>query len=214
MSESIARRRFLTQTAGAVCGFSVINGLATPADAQVVQALMAAVSWLGRNVLAPVAVSAFTKWLNNSRLLRTPEDGSFHDHFNPGVAFDTPFQAQRTQWTGYLGVDRLPALSTAQNSPMEGELNLAEIRELQNDRNPNLWSGGQLRLAPIPNTLRLPPSRQDLAMASYDLSRFGQNPADCRVEYAREFCDCSGIPLRGFGWSSVDGGQGFRIVQV
>jgi hypothetical protein len=208
------RRSFLAQTAGAACGFSLVNTLAVPAEAQMAQLLIDGAMWLGKNVLAPAAVTLFGKWLENSQLFRKPEDGSFHDHFNPGVIFDKPFPAQPTRFTGYLGVNGLPRIGHAPEAPREGEMNLAEIAELRNNRNPNLYYGGSLRLAPIPTSLRARPSYQDLDLAGLDLIRSGEDPDDFKIEYARQFCDCSGVRLRGFGWSSVDGGQGFRIVQA
>lgn len=214
MYESIARRRFLSLSAGAIAGSSLIGLSVTPAEAQTIQLIMRSVAWLGEHVLVPMALSAFDKWLDSAKLLRTEEDGSFHDHFNSGFAFDRPFNPQKIQFPGYMGVDRSPLLSTGQNLPREGELNLAEIGELQNTRNPNLWSGDRLLLAPIPTSLRERPRQQDLQMMGYDLSRFGQDPSNYRVEYGRTFCDCSGVRLRGLGWSSVEGNVGFRILQV
>jgi hypothetical protein len=214
MHQFTTRRGFLYQTVGVACGFSLVNTLAPPAEAQIAQFLMDGALWLGKNVLTPAAVTAFGKWLENSQLFRKPEDGSFHDHFNPGVAFDKPFPAQPTRWTGYMGVDGLPALSHSSSLSREGELNLAEVEELKNDRNPNLYYGGRLRLAPIPNGLRVRPTYQDFDIVGYDLIRSGEDPQDYRVEYAREFCDCSGMRLRGYGWSSLDGEKGFRILQV
>jgi hypothetical protein len=69
-------------------------------------------------------------------------------------------------------------------------------------------------MAPLPNSLRFRPTQQDVDIMSYDLLRFGENPAYYQVEYARRFCDCTGVRLRGYGWSSIDGSKGFRILQV
>jgi hypothetical protein len=154
MSEEIAtRRKFLFQTTKITCGFGIVHGLAPKADAQLTYTLGRAVLWLGEHVLAPSAVSAFTQWLSSAKIVSAPEDNSFHGQFSPGVQYDRPFEANPTRWTGYMGVDGFPTLNTLKRTTREGELNLAEIAEMQNSQNPNLWYGGYLRLAPISQQL-------------------------------------------------------------
>jgi hypothetical protein len=204
MRELIARRFFLSQATGVIGGLSLIRPSA--ADAQMLELMIAAMEWLGEYVL--------NEWLRSADLFNVRKDGSFHDSFNSDVAFDRPFNAQPTQWNGYLGVNRFPSLCHSQNLTKEGELNLDEINGLRDNSNPNLYDHGQLRLAPIPNGLRSYPTQQDLQTVGKDMIRCRRNPQGYRVQYARGFCDCSGVSLRGFHWSHASGTKGFRILQV
>ncbi len=214
MLTAIPRRQFLTSATGTIVGLSLIE---TPvADAQVLEAFIAAMLWLGENILAPVAVAYFTEWVKNATLVRSSNDGSFHDRFSPTVAFNSSFNPQPTRWDGYLGSSRgLPSMCSLNNATKVGELNLPEINALKDNTNPYLYNAGGLRLAPVPNSVRTYPTAWDLRIAGDDMRRNYQNPANYQVRYARSFCDCSGIALHGFSWSNLrTSASGFRIVQI
>ena len=214
---TFTRRSFLFQGAAAGFAFSVMpNLLVTRAEASpLAEAALIAVSWLGRNILTPVAVKLFEDWLTTTKVYPKKPDATFHGQFSPGFAFDRPFNAARTRYVGYLGVHDFPNLSLESRLSRIGELNVFEIMELQNDANPNLWAGGILRRVPVNESERFIPTRFDVDRFSYDLESSGIDPNYVGLEYARKFCDCStGIPMRGYGWSSANGAAGFRIVAV
>jgi hypothetical protein len=221
MRRKMTRRNFVLHAAGGtVLTLGVSKTLVTPADAQITAAislLKNSVLWLGTHVLAPAALEVFGHWLSSTDAKPAPPDNSFHGQYSPGVEFDRDFSARQmrwTEWTGYMGVQGVPRLSTSGTLRPEGDLNIAEITELRNDRNPNLWYNGVLRLAPVPNSLRMEPTPLDEEILANDVYRSGANPSTINLEYVRHFCDCSGLSLRGYGWSSVDNRAGFRIMRA
>lgn len=214
MELPIPRRRFLSSAAGTLVGSSLVG--TQSANAQIEELLLEAAIWLAEHVLAPLVVAYVADSLRKAPTVTAPNDGSFHDSFNPPVAFDTSFNPQPTRWEGYLGISRgLPSMCNTHTATKAGELNVAEINALRDNTNPYLYDASGLRLAPIPNSVRTYPTAWDLSVAGSDMRRYYQNPADYRVQYARNFCDCSGIALHGFHWSNVRVGRsGFRIVQI
>ena len=190
--------------------------VAVPAEATpLAEALWTTVSWLGQNILVPATVNLFSKWLRSTHVVPAKPDDSFHGQFSPGVAFDQPFDATQTRYASYMGVQDFANVSHTPQLSRVGELNVAEIKELQNDSNPNLWAEGSLRRVPLNSSVRFVPTQFDVDRFYSDVERSGFNPNYVRLHYARTFCDCStGTPMRGYGWSVANRDVGFRIMNV
>jgi hypothetical protein len=213
-SDDLNRREFVRCAARMACWSGIPTAAISVSEAAALPAAFVATArWIAVNVLTPMAVELFLDWLKTARVFPKEPEGDFHARCSDPVSFDREFAPSATRFVGFFGVNAVPTVLRTRLFQRCGELNLIEMIELQNDRNPHFYEAGRLRRFPLPTSERYPPTQWDIERFAYDLARNGIARHAVELAYARRFHEFStGVAYRGFGYLTADDRAGFRIV--
>jgi hypothetical protein len=201
-----SRRGFLDIcTRGLLIGTATSTVPSAEANPALMQAFRSTALWAATNIVAPVAVSQITKWIESRNVVRSPPATDVHSSFNPPFMFNDRSEVVETRFASWFCIDLYPCFAGSRSLGPINHINLVEMLAFQATGNPYLYRSyaGQhlLHTLPVPVSTRREPRQAD-HHNYYDVyRRAGMDPSQFRLNYVRHFrAYPSGGNMIGYGW--------------
>jgi len=202
-----------TAVAVSSLGFSL---LPQTAFAQSVSVLRQATRYLAQACLEAAAYQAFSNWEGSAGFVQNAaaiQNRTFHDRYSHPAMYQQNFSMVGTRTGKYMGVQNLPQTNSEAIFTHQADFNAAECMEVGD----TLTRGGILPIAKSS-------PREPVLDAGWEFMQRIQADSNSLISpydvadlyYVRDFCGCTGRPLRGWGYALKSQPQvgRFRIYNV